>query len=946
MKNSRLFIHWLIAFLGLSLFLSTIGCEDKSEVVDPYLDLEQDTLVCKQTASVQVVAVKCNQTWSARVMEGVTWCTVQVLDDQLEIDITENTGDAIREADIEVFAGSLKKQLHVRQLGQSPDILLSVSRLDLNYTDTIVDVSIVSNVEYDVVIPDTIDWIESVPDMRSAMKESTESFHIKENASDASRFTQIIFKASSSLERTLLVVQSCRDKTYEPEDPSGVGDILIPIASGIADQEQPGEGIVYSYDGDPSTIYHSPWYSTRMPVTLEYSFETPQLMDYMQYYPRTDGSNNGPFGEIEIWVAGEDLNYRSVGTFDFKKSKQPSRAVFAEPQEKVKNVRVVVKTAGNDLVSCSEIEFYRKGGDIVGLEEVFADALYSELKAGVTQREIDGIENTFFRSIAQSLYDQTYDTIYRVQEYQPYRPIEDLQTELKTSGYCPFENATGIHFEKGQEAVIIVGPTEGETISLNVYDFDATRRGESNVANISVPLYEGINTVRLSAGGLAYINYFTQNYETAKNIKIHIPSGTVNGYFDKNKHKVSDWQTILSNMTYGCIDIKGDFINLVYGVQSLKTYCSDGWKLIDDYDQLVTLEQDLMGLMKYNRRPKNHMFARVVNSGLFADGWGAGFAEDCMNELANSDIAITDGVWAIAHELGHVNQIRPGLKWQGTTEVTNNVYSICARYKYNRNYMNLEQERCNDGDNNYVLGGRFNSYLNYGIIKGEQWLCQRGQDKMENYQNGGDHFVKLCPLWQLLLYYREIKGQRDWYGDVAEIVRRTDETNLSNGELQLNFIRNTCDVLQQDLSDFFTKVGMLKPIDKDIDDYSAGRLTITQTECDEMANYLSRYPKPETPVLYYLSANSEKAFKEKLSVIGTYNEGVQIASNQTARIDHEIWQNVVVFETYQGEELIKAAIVGTDSQDLDYTLVRYPEGATRIEAVAWDGTRTLVYGKR
>ena len=39
-------------------------------------------------------------------------------------------------------------------------------------------------------------------------------------------------------------------------------------------------------------------------------------------------------------------------------------------------------------------------------------------------------------------------------------------------------------------------------------------------------------------------------------------------------------------------------------------------------------------------------------------------------------------------------------------------------------------------------------------------------------------------------------------------------------------------------------------------------------------------------------------------------------------------------------------MVGTDSPDRSTTLVRYPAGSTRIEAVAWDGTRTLVYGSR
>jgi len=41
-------------------------------------------------------------------------------------------------------------------------------------------------------------------------------------------------------------------------------------------------------------------------------------------------------------------------------------------------------------------------------------------------------------------------------------------------------------------------------------------------------------------------------------------------------------------------------------------------------------------------------------------------------------------------------------------------------------------------------------------------------------------------------------------------------------------------------------------------------------------------------------------------------------------------------------------MVGSNAKDAakSTTQAYYPEGSTRIEAVAWDGTRILVYGKR
>ncbi|NDV47391.1 PRTRC system protein C [Paludibacter sp. 221] len=575
---------------------------------------------------------------------------------------------------------------------------------------------------------------------------------------------------------------------------------------------------------------------------------------------------------------------------------------------------------------------------------IFADNLYSELSPKIkSSKQIAKINNPLFRDAALQMLDKTYPVEYRVQAYDAYPKLETTAKNLKLSGYNRYENPTGVFFDSDSEAIIMVGNTAGESLSLCVNNFEAN-------TNDSYPLKEGYNSFKIKNAGLAYISYYTDNYKELEPVKIHILGGKVNGYFDKSKHTNDDWKRILDNTVFNYIDIKGHYINLCYTVDDLAKYCQNGIYLINYYDKVVELEYDLMGLFKYNKVPKNHMFARTTKGGLFADGIGAGFAKGYMRELANPD-KIFNGTWAIAHELGHVNQIRPGLKWVSTTEVTNNVYSAYIQHFYTPHNLRLEHERINDGDGNNVVGGRFNAYLNYGVVKGEQWLCQRGPDRMKDYQNGGDHFVKLCPLWQLMLYYRVANDtpwrKPDWYGDVAEIVRNTNEKNLSNGQLQLNFMKNVCDAVKEDLTDFFVKAGMLKPIDKELDDYTRGWLKITQEECDNLIEYAKKYPKPVSPVINYLTGNSVEAFERQLPVLGTYNEGVEFNSEKRyCVIDHKVWKNATVFETYVNDTLEKVAMVGTDSPDCTSTLVRYPEGATRIEAVAWDGTRTLVYGAR
>lgn len=733
-------------------------------------------------------------------------------------------------------------------------------------------------------------------------------------------------------------------KNLQEQIPTLKSDVRIQVKSGKASSYQRGDGIEKSFDGDGAVIYHSSWGDTKFPVTLEYQLAKNNQVDYLIYHPRTDGEN-GRFGAFELWVSTRrNPEFYKVGDYDFNKSAMPSVISFKETIRQPLAFRFIVKSGGSGFVSCAEMEFFCKNEDRGYPESVFTDATCSGLKPGVTVNEVAKIRNPFYKSLAEQLLVDTVCADYRVQYYEAYPPIEETARKLKTSTYNSFENPTGIYFTEGEEVAVLVGDTQGQPVSLRVHSF------EEDGADQTYLLFPGTNRLKMKGRGLGYFNFYTSDYARVAPVKTHIIGGQVNGYFDKAQHDNKDWEKILANAVCNIMDIKGDYVNMAYRVSSLRKHCPKKMReLVDIYDRVVDIQHELMGLKKYNIRPKNHMFAREVQGGLFADGWGAGFAWDCMGELANPD-NISGGLWCLAHELGHVNQIRPGLKWVSTTEVTNNIFSVWTRYLLDPKYRNLEHERVNDGDNNQVLGGRFNAYLNYGIVRGEQWLCQRGQDRMSDYENGGDHFVKLCPLWQLQLYYTAAgKGNHwhkaDWFADVAQIVRNTDETQINNGQLQLNFMRNVSDVVKEDLSDFFVKAGMLKPIDKDMDDYGRAQLTITKQQCDELVKYMSRYPKPTSPVIYYLTANSVLAYQNRLPVDGGYNQGI-IFKDKTCVADHRIWKNVAVFETYAGNELSYVAMVGTDSPDQSTTLIRYPEKSTRIEAVAWDGTRTLVYGTR
>lgn len=165
--------------------------------------------------------------------------------------------------------------------------------------------------------------------------------------------------------------------------------------------------------------------------------------------------------------------------------------------------------------------------------------------------------------------------------------------------------------------------------------------------------------------------------------------------------------------------------------------------MIELYDEIVRREQELMGMYKHNWRPVNRMFGRKSYGG----NPNANSKGISLPDMPLNPDNIGANSWVIAHELGHINQIRPNMKWHGTTEVTNNLYSIWVQYQFTPHKLRLEHENISNGlGSPKLIGGRYSSYMLSGIIGGQPWLFQKGQYKSD--LANGDVFVSLIPLWR------------------------------------------------------------------------------------------------------------------------------------------------------------------------------------------------------
>ncbi|KMQ65375.1 hypothetical protein ACM46_05580 [Chryseobacterium angstadtii] len=756
--------------------------------------------------------------------------------------------------------------------------------------------------------------------------------------------------------------------------------VLPQVSGSSASSFQSGENIEMSFDGDVNTLYHCSWDATAatFPISLIYKFDGQTAMNYLKYIPRQDGGPNGLFGNIKIsYNTVSNPVYVDISTQNFGQTGTIKTVVFPSTIIPL-NIKIEVLDGKNNFASCAEMEFFQTNPNSFNSSQyanIFNDSIFSTLKPSVTQQDIDAIASPFIKGLAQCLFNNTYNKKYRVQTFTAYKTIESINSQYKIANYNGFENPTGIAFQNNTTAIVFAKDiTNTSNVYLKIRDF-AT---EGSSPEKSYELKNGLNILTITNAGLGYISYYTDDANAAP-ISVNITAGIVNGKYKKDTTS-AEWVEMLTNDVYPKIDVEGYYTKLLIDKSAISNFhFTTAQPLIDKYDAIAKSEREMMGFFKFNKNFKNRQLVYTESSGgWYAGGMGAHL--DLTWGLSNSASATGLDIWGVAHELGHINQVRPGLRWIGTTEITNNLYSLWAYYNLysptgaNR-FTRLEGEIADKTVFPKVTGNRFGEIIIQTQINGKNIMDQFRTD----YVNPADaNFRSLVPFWQLELYYQLAGASKGastlafdsdmsdedtqspsgpvtgvdyahWLAVVAEKVRNTDESQLTQGQLVMNFVKNTCDAVQEDLIDFFTNTGFLKPINATISDYSNGQLTITQSMIDDVKAYvlMKGYTKPISPVINYISANSVNAYKNLLPVSGITGIGAQIVNNtqgQFLLVNNSQWSNAVAFETYNAsDQLISVSITGTGDTTLANTYVDFPSGAVKVYAVGYNGQKILVF---
>ncbi len=521
---------------------------------------------------------------------------------------------------------------------------------------------------------------------------------------------------------------------------------------------------------------------------------------------------------------------------------------------------------------------------------------------------------------------------YRRREFRAYRPLRDLWKTLYVGQYSSYENPTGLYFKEDERIVVTVSSEPDGELQFIINDYGKDGK-ESRY-----PLRRGVNEIKAENRGLGYVDYRSSKGGKAHPITVSFRGGVINGIFSHHDN-ARTWRRLITRAKAEVFDMVGERCQVVFTVDSLREGDPDkGVELLKIYDEVVECQQKLMGWDQQGIHPGNHIMCRVVwKSYMYADGKGSAFNVDTLPGLTDP-VGLRNGCWGVAHELGHNNQIRPGFCWVGTTEVTNNLFSAWCSYKMGCSWLRLEHENESTADGQRMRGGRMDTYLNLGVLGNREWQLHKP----------GDHFVTLCPLWQLLLYCQVARGTDDFFPEVFRLIRKNNGERMSHGQARVNFFRYVAQVAKLDLSDFLQQTGILVPMDCEMEDYTPARLTITRKMVSEAQRHLARYDRPDSSVIHYINANNVEIYRQRANVEPSRGYRLSLPGKKETEnivIPADKWKNAVAFEVYGGDKLLRVSLRGLGQEDNASTTVICPPGTTEIKAVQWDGERFTVAGR-
>lgn len=708
-----------------------------------------------------------------------------------------------------------------------------------------VSISITTNLNVD-------NWEAKVTDKWLRATQFKNSLKISVDANIGSNRRTANVKVSSATKHYTITVTQ-----YSASDIVIEEDIQVKPYAGKASEEEtdPDRSIEHSFDdkfiADGGVPYHSKWgQSADFPVILEYYFEGNTDIDYFIYHTN---SGNGTFGKFDVYTqTKENTEYVHQGSYDFNMRNSPSIASLKTPVKATK-VKFEVHSGKNGYVSCDEMQFFKKNKKNTLKEQlltVFTDITCSEIKPDVTQEQIEALPE-FFIQTASALKDDSYnkwEKEFRIREYCPYSSADEWADKLMTRKYGDLDNPTGIYVNEGDEVVVLVGNTHGQSISIqNIGEETSKGYAQTSVNGDIYPLKEGVNKLTAKQTGMLFVMYNT-NIQTpdAQPIKIHIPlgGGKVCGFFSLKEHQTNEkYKELIDKADYKYFCVIGNAIILYFHHKQLKAAVPyDILSSIELWDNMIQWQQELMGIEDvYPKQMNNHIFAISPEGGyMWASEGRIGFVYTVLGDiLRKSYLRASRNSWGPAHEIGHVHQ--GAINWASTTESSNNLFSNYTIYKFGQN--------CSRGTElavpEYAANVKKATLVFRRCVENKAW-CDFGTD----YQ-GEDPEMHARMNWQLWNYYHRCGYNPQFFPTLFKLMRENRVSTQDPGENQMMYARMACRAANENLTDFFERWGFFVPISMKVNQYGTYNYIVTDAMIKETKEFMKQFPAPKH-AFYYL----------------------------------------------------------------------------------------------
>lgn len=748
-----------------------------------------------------------------------------------------------------------------------------------------------------------------------------------------------------------------------------------------ASSESEELGAAKAVDGDITTFWHSPYSSgkTTFPVTFTVNLKEVSHVDYVRYIPRQDGTSNGNWNDVELSYATttNGTDFIKIATYKLGGASAVYDFIIPDGGVECGRVRFTIRSGAGNYASAAEIEAYAiDNTKKQAFAQYFEDDLYTVLKPGVTSS--NGIADADVKKLVDNLLaDAAGYKKFRVGEYEAYMTTSTLKNNLKISSqYNNYENPTGVYLKAGESCIVVASGIGEYSVGVKIKNWVV------NESSSAYSLRNGLNVITAQTEGNVFINYYTDDFEKAPNVKVHFVNAPVQGYWDQETMTNDEWKALLKNRASNDSTVlitRSRHAQLAYPVCSWLKHCPTNVdSVMTMYEQVQWAERDMLGLEKYGRQVKNRQLFYATTYGFMAAGGEGAYCNiGSLGGIMTPDSKSFD-FWGVGHEWGHNNQMPSGFKWPGCGETTNNISASWAQLHFtgDRNWLRLEDEYSGIDSYSGMRGGRMQTYFEEGIRKGVSWQLQDGPDyhgtvpaekTVTGYDANGnsigtvtttsrnyDHFVKLVPFWQLNLWGTMAAKSPDIIPMVIEGIRK-DNSYASKyntpGKQQVNWMKLACDSTGLNLLPFFEKAGMLKPINAYIEDYSPGWLVISDEMIANLKNHVSEqgYPTPNEEI-NYINAHNYSIYRDRLAleVPSEYGDGCKDLGNGTIRVERRKVKNAVAFETYDGYgNLTHITMFGLGAEYDSHTdtKVLFTGESAYIVAVGYDGTRKMIYGQ-